>query len=322
MNIHHLQRMIDRYLRKESSEIEQDLIDRWFTSEGEPAMVLDKDKKQQLAVEMLVAIEQYISREENNIRQLKQHRRLLWWRWAAILIPVIAVTWMFFGQRGRYVEKPQQLIADQVFEAPAQGLRKITLTDGSRIYLFPKTILRVPPNYGDTDRFLTIQGRAFVEVADDPQRIFRVKAGNMITRVLGTSFEIREAKHSQRAAVTVKSGKVRVQYGEKVLSDLSAGNRLTYDTVTAIYETEKLDTENTGSWISGRLIFRQTPLQEVCQTLEEWYDVKITAAGRHGLLQEKVTADFTNQPLDKVLQLLSQTLKFRYRITNQQISIY
>ncbi|MBC8153321.1 MAG: FecR domain-containing protein, partial [Bacteroidetes bacterium] len=79
--------------------------------------------------------------------------------------------------------------------------RQLTLPDGSRVWLNRNSRLTYPATFADSSRSVTLVGEAFFAVTHNPAHQFRVRAGAVQVRVLGTSFNVRAIGDSVRVAV-------------------------------------------------------------------------------------------------------------------------
>ncbi|WKN45617.1 DUF4974 domain-containing protein [Tunicatimonas pelagia] len=68
------------------------------------------------------------------------------------------------------------------------------------------------------------------------------------------------------------------------------------------------------------LIFRDQPLTNVCDTLSQHFSVVFTIKNKK-LKSKRVTARFSSQSLDAILQDLSFILNIRYEINGDHITI-
>lgn len=179
----------------------------------------------------------------------------------------------------------------------ATGQRaKIILADGSNVILAPSTMLRV------SDRNVELHGEAVFNVIHSGGEPFIVRAGNTVTRVLGTTFSVRS--YGGKVRVAVAEG--RVSANDVVLS---AG-----DVVTVARDgTEQLQRDanigNMFAWTSGRLVFRLTPLSEAIPELERWYGLDIQASGE--LLSCTVTMTLESDTPSDMIELLQSALQAR-----------
>jgi transmembrane sensor len=92
-------------------------------------------------------------------------------------------------------------------------IETVRLEDGTSISLKPSAHLDYPLHFPRNSRSILLGGDAFFDVAQDPQRPFTVYAGSIVTKVLGTSFWVRQGAHPRDQEVEVVSGKVSVYKG-------------------------------------------------------------------------------------------------------------
>ncbi|OAQ42012.1 hypothetical protein A5893_02525 [Pedobacter psychrophilus] len=96
----------------------------------------------------------------------------------------------------------------------------INLPDGSIITLQPEASLFYSKESFSRNREVCLKGEAFFEIAKNPLKPFKVYAGDIVTKVLGTTFKIISNKNSDEIEVEVLSGKVQVykNFDEKLNS--------------------------------------------------------------------------------------------------------
>jgi transmembrane sensor len=88
--------------------------------------------------------------------------------------------------------------------------KELVLDDGSQITLKPNGKLRYAKQFNGAIREVYLDGEAFFKVKRDTQRPFIVYSNELVTKVLGTSFNVKAYKDDKEITVAVKSGKVSV----------------------------------------------------------------------------------------------------------------
>lgn len=83
---------------------------------------------------------------------------------------------------------------------------------------------------------------------------------------------------------------------------------------------ETVVAQKEAAWKDNQLVFDQTPMSEVARTLERWYGVTVTLE-RPDLANCPLTATFEGQSLTEVMDLLSRTGRFRYKLNNNELTI-
>ena len=141
-----------------------------------------------------------------------------------------------------------------------------TLADGTRLYLDGDSA--ADARIDEHTRELTLlRGRAFVDVARDAARPFRVHAGGTEVQVIGTAFGVeRDAK---AVVVTVERGQVAVGSQGTPAGNvlLTPGQRVTV-AGGKVGNTETVDAETALAWRRGLIVFDRASLAEVVEDLD------------------------------------------------------
>lgn len=87
--------------------------------------------------------------------------------------------------------------------------RHLLLPDSSEVTLYPKTTLSFRYGAHRSERLARLEGKAFFHVKKAAGKPFRVETEEVEVEVLGTSFLV-DATHTERTAVFVESGRVKV----------------------------------------------------------------------------------------------------------------
>lgn len=88
--------------------------------------------------------------------------------------------------------------------------REILLPDQSIVMLKPGSELRFSNDFAGDKREVYLSGEAFFKVQKDASRPFLVYSNEVVTKVLGTSFNVRAYASDKEVTVVVKTGKVSV----------------------------------------------------------------------------------------------------------------
>ena len=156
-----------------------------------------------------------------------------------------------------------RLEADYVTATAEQ--RSFDLADGSRVHLAPASALTVALDEdGRVVRLL--EGQAYFEVTPDPERPFRVAAGDVTTEVIGTAFDVRLG--ARGAAVAVGEGRVRVDHS--TAQDLRAGDWVQVGWDGSL-RRGNAPPEEAGFWRQGQFVVRDRPLADAVDDLRRYY---------------------------------------------------
>ena len=201
-------------------------------------------------------------------------------------------------------------------------MQEIVLPDNSHVWLNGNSTLRAPEVFSGNHRKVVLDGEAYFEIARDETKPFKVRAGNTIIKVLGTSFNVETEKQSSTVSVIVNSGKVAFYRanGLQGKSILTAGMKGQYRTSNREIKISTNDDQNYLSWKTGLLTFYDTPLDEVCIVLSEYYrkDVKTNVSDTNLTL----TGSFQNETLEDILKTIELTLDIKVTAYEGEILIH
>ncbi len=190
----------------------------------------------------------------------------------------------------------------------------VEMPDGSKIWLNADSEIRFLKSFSqEKTRSVILNGEAYFDVSHDAAHPFVVKSAELTTTVYGTSFNVRAYSNEEETSVTVNSGKVGVISGKDggKARMLLPQDKLTYGDGKFTKTTVLADADG---WTRGDLMFDQTPLNEVFETISRKYNVKIEKAKTLRYQDCRLTARFRNQSLAAVLK----TLKLAMNINSKQ----
>lgn len=191
---------------------------------------------------------------------------------------------------------------------PRGGTFRVTLPDGSNVWLNAASSLRYPTSFKGGERLVAVQGEAYFEIAQNAQHPFKVKINDKTTIVvLGTSFNVNAYANENSIATTLFSGAVRMQQGNEQVT-LHPGQQARTG-LTAIETVQNIDTAQVLAWKNGLFDFHNATLPEVMRQLARWYDIEVVYEGN-------IPAITFDGKMDRHLQL-SQIIKiFSYMKLN------
>lgn len=329
MKLSELEILIDKYLAGRASDEEKKRIEDWLDRPTDDTTGLSLLKREELAQYFWGNIMAGIDVPEGNnplspprrgIVALFSHiKRKYPVRIAAALLLLVMAAAIV-----KYITTNHHTASTYISIAAKEGRAfQYQLPDGSKVCLFPGSVIQIPNNYNQSDRKVKVTGRAFFDVQQNESAPFYVEAGELQTRVLGTSFEVNTLS-PKHPTVVVSTGKVAVLYKGRQLSELTVNKRLSVDVSQAgpVSKVDSVNAVSICSWWSGDFYFDQTPLPEMLQTISQWYKMPVTIEGDKWKA-EKVTMRFeTGLPIREVMHLLSETLGSNYKVTGQHIIIY
>jgi len=203
-----------------------------------------------------------------------------------------------------------------VYTTPHAQVRTLTLNDGSRVTLAPRTTLRVAVDGATHGRIAELSGEALFTIVDAPRTPFIVRSGRSVTRVLGTVFDVKHYPADHGVRIAVLAGKVvvaRTSESPHVSSarlsgaTISAGTAVRIPDDSAATQVAIHDTSDYTAWTRGQLVFRRTPLDAVLAAVGQWYGMRFRLADS-SLAAARVTATLDGASRAETLRALQSLL--------------
>lgn len=321
-----LQKLIEKYLKGNCPPEEVGALHDWYNSFEEEQDFVDfisSQQQQELKLRLLTNIRRNIA--SGNIRSKQKRGKkntsgtLIYILSGVAAMVILTIGLFFYDQK---VSDP--LVTGDVHVVNmTKTIQKLVLSDGTIVWLNPKSSVIYPQNFAARQRKVQMQGEAFFEVAPDPGRPFIIYSGNVITRVWGTSFRIR-AYENIPVEVSVLTGKVSVQLQKKENSEVIL---LPHQTATYLKDTDLLkkgiekETSAMRIWQKETMTFENESIEEVIKVLNTEFGVNIRTADEK-LLGYMLKADFTDQSLPPILEMLRKSLNVEYEINDDGITLY
>ena len=206
-------------------------------------------------------------------------------------------------------------------ETPFGKKEKFHLPDGTFLVLNAGSAVKYPTYFSDTLRLIEVTGEAFLEVAKDTLRPFKVKTGDLVTKALGTAFNVRNFDESVEIALV--EGKVQVSRMVNSTTDsnitLLPGEKAVFNEKKNLVK-EHFNPEKVTAWKEGILLLESANEQEIIHALEQWYGVNITVQG-YAARPWQYSGTFNNKSLEYVLQSMGYTMDFTFHIEDGNITI-
>lgn len=329
------QKLIDELLEKSSrgacSPQEEQFLQDWYNNIGDSENIrFNKETKAVIEERLWAAIN---PKKPNNIKR--------WMKAAAIIsIPLLVCFGFYFNRQSLF-----SYIASSRNEAPASGstltrvinenitVREITLSDGSTVILQPLSEIHFSKDFAKNDiREVHLKGEAFFKVKRDSLLPFMVYANEVVTKVLGTSFNIRAYENADEIIVAVKTGKVcvyaRSEYGAKNnIADsneviLTPNQQMVYnrnreEASKQLAEKPEIILPNSNLF---KMQFENVEVNKIFQVLEENYGIEINY-DENTLKACKLTTSMSDEGLYERIEVICKAIGASYSVKDAVITI-
>jgi transmembrane sensor len=207
---------------------------------------------------------------------------------------------------------------------PRGGQYKITLADGTMVWLNAASSIRFPVLFTGTQRKVEITGEVYFEVAKNKTMPFKVKASSSEVEVLGTHFNVNAYEDEASIKTTLLEGSVKVSTTSFVSNTqttkfLQPGQQASSSNNGKINILNNVDLEETMAWKNGRFQFKSTDLKSMLRQIARWYDVDVEYKGNVDL---HFTGQLTrNENVSKVFEKLALTNEVHFKIEGRRIIV-
>lgn len=229
---------------------------------------------------------------------------------AIVLLGLITVTAYWQGSR-----QIQSNFSDIVVEAPLGSKTKLTLPDGSTVWLNAGSKMVYSQGFGVSDRRLAFQGEGYFEVEKNDEMPFLVQTHDVNVTVVGTKFNFRNYPEDEEAVVELLEGKVALenQLKEEVVRYLSPNEKMVLHKATGEMDITSAKVKEATLWTENILLFDEDLLPDIVRKLERSYHVRIEIENED-LKQARFYGQFNQleQNIYDVLDMLSETGKLKY----------
>ena len=318
--------LISRYLSEECTFEEVNLLTQWIEANPEnkkrfeeysktwsliDGSRIDQEVDTDLEWHKLESKISFQAKPEKKTVQINFHSVLL--RIAAVFL-LLALPSLFII---RYITTPG------IKELSAQNqVTENNLPDGTVVSLNKGATIEYPERFKGKTRDVKLKGEAFFQVQHEKFKPFIISSGNIAVEVLGTTFYINTDAGNGKMNVILSNGSVAVYYKEDPSRRIVLKPGEKAEISIAGNEINKIKNEDPNylAWKTGTLIFNGDPMSVIIPTLNKIYhsDIRLTGSNISGC---RVTATFTGQPLDAVLNVLKATLDLQIKYTGATIEL-
>jgi ferric-dicitrate binding protein FerR (iron transport regulator) len=222
---------------------------------------------------------------------------------AAIILPLYLIGEYFY-------EAPKSIIVNEQVEiTSAYGLvSKVTLPDGSTVWLNSGTTLTHPRYFTDSTRTVSLTGEAYFDVESNPESRFDVLVPNgMRISAYGTEFNVDAYGDDPEISTLLAEGAISVSTPASLKEvHLTKGQSATLQRGTDSLHLSEENIYVATAWRDGKLVFRREKMKTIAKRLSRHFNVDIELQGKV-VSQYEYSATFKDETLSDILNLLEKS---------------
>lgn len=159
-------------------------------------------------------------------------------------------------------------------KVPRGGEFQLTLSDGSRVWLNAGSEITYPQIFTGKERGVKIVGEAYFEIEKDSLRPFRVRAGEVAIKVLGTSFNVKSYPDDRQITTTLLEGGIELVAGKKICR-LKPEQQAVWKAGEDELVVNAVKASDFIAWRKGRFIFRRERMEIIMGDIARWYNAEV-----------------------------------------------
>ncbi len=208
---------------------------------------------------------------------------------------------------------------------PRGGQYKITLPDGTDVWLNSASSITFPTVFNGNERLVKITGEAYFEVKPIPSKEkkgkipFIVEAADNRITVLGTHFNVNAYSDEGAVRTTLAEGSVKVSRGNSSTM-IKPGEQAMLANGETNFKIIHPDMEEVLAWKNGKFLFRNANAQSIMRQLSRWYDVDINY--KDDLSKIIFSGGISRKDrIEKLIELLELDGRMKLVLTGRELTI-
>jgi transmembrane sensor len=335
MNQYDFDMLLQKYLAGTCTPEEEKLVLDWSENMLQHSTILISPPEKEM-------IRKRIWKNLHAITNPVSPLRTRWVRVAIAAVMVLALASLYhmtYSNKEQQVSKvaPTQVVTDPFHHAKgnievkntSNKPHRIVLEDGSVVILQPSGTLSHPEHFEAKSRTVHLHGDAFFEVTSNPTKPFYVYTGDLVTRVLGTSFNIKSSESGQSIEVSVVNGRVSVYETSKTRDRqrngiiLNPNQKIRFDKDVKVMIPELVEEPVIVHPPEEKsvFIFEETEITKVFAMIQKVYGVEIVIE-TPDLEACVFTGDINDLPLYSQLKMICKSVNANYELRGTSLFIH
>lgn len=312
-----LDQILARFLLNKSDQEELDQLHAWKNEAEENVLALQEMQKlydidmtgyesfdTDSALDKVEAsIAEQTAKEDAQVFQLKR-----WIMSAAAVVGLLAATTFVWKQVTTEQYPTNYASTDTRIDAQLQDHTQIKLDNNSTLNLISEDF--------NTERALSLNGRAYFEVTKDADRPFTVQMNQGKITVLGTAFDLHTREGVEEVYVT--EGHVRYDIDTRSF-DLKAGQYI--KVIDGDVMRVALKKPNYLSWKDGKLVLNDVPMNQALKDIADHFKYELDMNKTSKSTDCKITTTLDQETLAEAMSELNLLMDIKFEIEGQKLII-
>ena len=318
--------LLDKYFRGTATTEEFDALEKWIAQSPENQNLFDNatilfeqlnsDEDTVNTFDLQKAEEKFKNHIQSSVKQKNtkniRPKTYFWTGIAASITVLFFITYIGW--------KHIQTVDDNeiAYTTSSNTLHKI-LPDSTVITLSKNSKVRYCKKEAGQKQIIKLQGEASIDIAPKESGKVIIDAGDVYIQDIGTAFTVSAYPNEKIVTVKVNEGSVNLYTKEDKGINLTAGETGTYNKSTKQFEkaiAQEVPQTKTQGEQTEIIEFKNKSLNTVIQDINRKYNTNIYI-NDHSLDDQKITAAFSDESLDVVLEIISEAMNIKVTKTTK-----
>jgi transmembrane sensor len=325
--------LLEKYLYDQCTDDEKKAVEEWYTSLKGNSSYLDslpESERQKLQNTTFDNITSQVQK-----RPIARHDKTIEWRWFTGIAAAIVLAFGFYflyqlpektvAEVGKHQKKAvENKVIEFINHQPRIVRHK--LPDESIVWMHAGASISYPGEFAADSRRISFTGEAFFDISKDKTRPFSIQSGEIVIRVLGTSFNVKAPATKKVFQISVVTGSVEVRTLDRQKKDqlvvLKPQQEVFFETLSKKLTVSTIPVTGKKEIFQPVTVnFKDTPLNVVLEQLQKKFNVDMTLENSD-MSKCLVNADFEQQSLPLIMEMLCITLDAKYTIIGTSIKLH
>lgn len=218
-------------------------------------------------------------------------------------------------------EVPTEEIQMHLLSTPRGKDFKITLEDGTTVWLNAESSLKYPSRFTGKNRMVYLTGEAYFKVTKNPDCPFIICTDQIQAQVLGTELNVQNYS-SKNTHVTLINGRVNVtdSKNEGNAVSLKPGEDAQWQETNS-FIVKNVDTDAYVYRKDGYFYFNDLPLVDIMQELGRWYNINVIFENQELMDMRIRYFCVRSETLERAISLLNHMKKIQASVSGNTVYI-
>lgn len=230
------------------------------------------------------------------------YRKYLFRAAAILLLPLMITSGVFSFLYIRQYSLNKQISFYSVSSAPGI-ITQLELPDHSKVWLNAGSTLRYPSRFTNKERTVYLEGEGYFDVHADEENPFYVKVSNGLkVKAYGTRFNVNSYANDSIFETVLEEGMLDLIFNDQSIN-LKTNKLASFNKKDKKLHLVNIYTEEKTSWKDGRLIFRNSTLEEVTKKLSRKYNIDFILHKKDST-EYRFRASFSDETITQILDYM------------------